>query len=635
MITHAVPPICGEMSDVRGISARCDNYDSTYDLSGEIMGQGSYGQVEKIKIKDSINRSDDSRPRFWNPELSFGIIKLMSGSVRGDKIFRMYREAIISQAIQQRIKSFDLSLAKHYTYAVDVYGDGDDRDGNIVMQPLADRTLDDPFYQLLFKGEQKMAKILTKKLLQIAWTLHRVGGHFHLDIKPSNILVSGNSLIFTDWGTAMPAQQDGTFSFDSAISSGTATYSAPECIAASTNRKDGTPVNGEKADVFMIGATIFWLLFGQHHFPPDLQHIYVVAFYMVHGYGGPVIQAESPPCNAICQIFFNKMLSKDPALRMTIQEALEHPWLEEVASGSDDATGELDLTIPAEAEVVFDPASLMGQAGPSEGGNPSQPLVAYAYPANPRQQMPSSRPPPRDLEPAIPPQFHGGVPTSLQGPGLFPPGNFESLRPHSSPPIPAPVLNMHSSPGLSFGSVPTVGGFQGPVPLPRAQGEMQVHRIRPSVTLSPAQQAVLSDQQAFISAHYQAQLQSANLAQYQAYLAQYQAYLQQAYHQAAAGRSVPGPSNLQQQQAVDPAPLYQGQGALSMVLPRDLGSSNSPQQAMALGAASSANPAPVQLHVQQGVTVPERPRSQSEPSSLLAQETLSQESDEQSEGPRH
>lgn len=441
-----------------------------------------------------------------------------------------------------------------------------------------------------------------------------------MDIKPSNILVSGNSLILTDWGTAMPAQQDGTFLFDSAISSGTATYSAPECIAASGNRKDGTPVNGEKADVFMIGATIFWLLFGQHHFPSDLQHIYVVAFYMVHGYGGPIIQAESPPCNAICQIFFNKMLSKDPELRMTIQEALEHPWLEELSSGSE----ELDLTIPAEAEVVFDPASVMGQAGPSEGENPSQPLVPHVYSVNSQQQMPSSRPPPRDLEPAIPPQFHGGVPIPLQGTGLFPPGNFESLRPHSSPPIPASVLNVHSipNPGLSFGSVPAVGGFQGPVLLPQVQqGEMQVLRLEPSVTLSPQQQAVLSAQQAFISAQYQAQLQSANLAQYQARVQQVR--FQQGIPQAAAGQSVPGPSNLQPQQAVDPAPAYQGKVGFAYPV-------NSPQPAMASGAASSANPGPVQA-----VVVPESPRSQSEPSSLLAQETLSPDSDEQSEGPRH
>jgi len=652
-----VPPICGDMGNIREISARCNNYDSIYDLSGEILGQGAYGQVEKITIKDYINLSDESsRPRFWNPDWKDGIIKLMSGVVRSDKIFRMYREAIVSQAISQRLKARDFHLTGIYAYAVDVYSDVDDRDGNIVMQPLAERTLDDPVYQLLFKGEQKMAKLLTKKLLEMALALHVFGGHFHLDIKPSNILVSGNTLIFTDWGTAMPAQQDGTFIFDSTISSGTATYSSPECIRASANRHDGTPLNGEKADVFMIGATVFWLLFGQHHFPADLQHIYVVAFYMVHGYGGPVILADSPPCDAICQIFFNKMLSKESATRMTIQEALDHPWLAEVSTPPGTPSEELDLTIPAEAEVPFDPA------GPSESGDPA---------AGPSQAQ----------EPPIPPQFHGHVPLSLQGPGLFPASTFESLRPHSSPPIPASVLNMHTvaSPGLSFGSVPAVAGWQGPVPMPqraaRAQPPPPVSTAQQQVL--PAQQQLLPTQQQLLPAQQQllpAQQQLLPAQQY--YPLQPGTYLpaasnvapagmtvfrvppnaqpwlsaQQFYQQQAAS-SLPGPSNLQppivlpapsnlQQQPIvvparevhDPEPLYQvNQGALSMVLPRQSTPSDSPQQ----GGASSANP--VQYHVQQApipAVVPERTRSQSEPSSLLAQETLSQHSDEMNEGLR-
>merc|ERR1719361_3027733 len=57
-MTHALPRICADLGDMSGGTLWCGNYDQLFDPSGQNLGHGSYGQVEKIQIKNDVNTND-------------------------------------------------------------------------------------------------------------------------------------------------------------------------------------------------------------------------------------------------------------------------------------------------------------------------------------------------------------------------------------------------------------------------------------------------------------------------------------------------------------------------------------------------------------------------------------------------
>lgn len=140
----------------------------------------------------------------------------------------------------------------------------------------------------------------------------------HRDLKPANLLLSidyekdTTTVKISDFGLA------GIISNDKLESEfyGSRPYSAPEII-------EGTPYDSS-VDIWSLGVIVFILLGGYYPFESDsdfeLENKILNAEYDFNG----------PEWNEISQEardFITQMLQVDPKNRITIEDALKHPWL--------------------------------------------------------------------------------------------------------------------------------------------------------------------------------------------------------------------------------------------------------------------------------------------------------------------
>jgi len=329
--THSMPPICADLGEFADRDIECAQWQEVYHPA-ESIGEGGSAILREIKLKLEVLRGHDTEiPRFWNPWFKIGVLKDFKGTSR-DSISLAYREAIISQSIRQRVARNAPTMIDNFAYAVDVYGHAD-LQRQMAMQPKAGSNFDFQSRHGLFRGNIARVKYFARKMLQIIDVLHNVGGFMHLDLKPHNFLSSSDSstgVILTDWGCAMPLQSDNTVHFDTIISGGTTLYSPPEILQVLSENAGGTRIT-TAADSFSLGATIFFLYFGHLHFP-SLPGLHATILYMTQDYAGPEYKPDDPFCDPNCHDFFERILHRDPIQRMTIPQALQHPWITSQAS---------------------------------------------------------------------------------------------------------------------------------------------------------------------------------------------------------------------------------------------------------------------------------------------------------------
>lgn len=167
-------------------------------------------------------------------------------------------------------------------------------------------------------GQNATKSIIRQILLAIQYMNDQ--GICHRDIKPDNILVfSWDDLhpvvVISDFGLSIFLDQDETCS----VRAGTPNYIAPEIYYGKDYKRN--------VDIWSLGITMHFLLFNQLPFPdentaPDLYRKAMnrKALPSYHFQKNKYLQAQD---------LYKRMCNYDPDQRITVEDALQHPWLKD------------------------------------------------------------------------------------------------------------------------------------------------------------------------------------------------------------------------------------------------------------------------------------------------------------------
>jgi len=263
------------------------NYEETF-KNGKTLGSGSFAVVKLAKKKDDPNSK--------NYAMKIIDKKLIKG-----------HEKLILREISILHKLDHKNIIKLY----DVF----ETDKNIILQTefaeggeLFERIVEMGYYT------EKMAKDTIKELLDAIDYLHSQD-IIHRDLKPENLLLvnkeSNVNIKVADFGLA---------SFDRNMllqtSCGTLTYAAPEIL---NNERYGKPV-----DLWSTGVICYILLSG---YPPFGGESDYEMFNSVINANYKFFSPEWDVISDNAKDFIDRLLTVDPLKRMTVKNALKHPWI--------------------------------------------------------------------------------------------------------------------------------------------------------------------------------------------------------------------------------------------------------------------------------------------------------------------
>ncbi|CAE7257146.1 aurK [Symbiodinium sp. CCMP2592] len=195
-------------------------------------------------------------------------------------------------------------------------------------------------------NEEKLRSMARQLMLGLK-VVHKLG-FIHRDIKPANLLCAADGLLrIADFGWCCHKEDSPT------CLAGTLLYMAPEVLS-------NVPQT-VKADVWSAGMTLFQMIAGrtllQTNLDPGMTKLSerdpVKSTLLRQQWLLREIDAVCPPSDKLrpnhvspsAWDLVQKMLKTDPAERISVDEALSHPWLRELTEVSDD---ELSETSPSD-----------------------------------------------------------------------------------------------------------------------------------------------------------------------------------------------------------------------------------------------------------------------------------------------
>jgi len=181
------------------------------------------------------------------------------------------------------------------------------------------------FDRIVQKGSysEDDARILVKRIVRGVNYLHK-NGIAHRDLKPENLLLKTKENDFdvkiADFG--LSSFLDSQKMMQTAC--GTPAYVAPEVLQSGGYDKE--------VDMWSIGVITYILLCG---FPPfhaeNVRALLQVVIRAEYDFPSPYWDPISP----LAKEFIGRLLTKDPAARMTAKQTLKHPWLKSTGSKID------------------------------------------------------------------------------------------------------------------------------------------------------------------------------------------------------------------------------------------------------------------------------------------------------------
>lgn len=187
----------------------------------------------------------------------------------------------------------------------------DDRNYYIFMEycPNGD------FFQFIIENNtlsEPLASYCMVQILEALKYLHNLG-IAHRDMKPENILIDANGhLKISDFGLSRYVGNGGLVS----TPCGSPCYASPECLS-------GYPYDGKTNDIWSCGVILYASLTGSM---PWTKRNQKQLFDQIRRGDYKVPEVFSPECQSLIKRF----LTVDIASRITIDQALQHPFLKDV-----------------------------------------------------------------------------------------------------------------------------------------------------------------------------------------------------------------------------------------------------------------------------------------------------------------
>ena len=285
------------------------------------MSGGAMGEVMKVKEK-ATGTVMVCKMITWVPEDN-GVTCSAS-----DSTARSHPAQTVTREVALREVHASLAAGQQSRGVVPVYDVYEE--GNVLHMIMEEAKGGDLFDVIAKNGpmNEKDVKAVAKQMLETIGQLH-AKNICHRDIKLENIVSVRPSdyseVKLVDFGLAYQANtQLELASMDRAC--GTPAYLAPECIAAELSQScDTRQVYGPQCDLWSLGVGLYALLCGRLPFRGRsiqelARSIYCDGTIDMSGETWNCISSEAKD-------LVLKLLNRDPNTRITVNEALRHPWI--------------------------------------------------------------------------------------------------------------------------------------------------------------------------------------------------------------------------------------------------------------------------------------------------------------------
>jgi tRNA A-37 threonylcarbamoyl transferase component Bud32 len=309
-------PIC--------ITGKFANIEHKYHIDPKVLGTGHHGSVRRC-----IDRT--TRKRY--------AVKSIRKTDPAVKIGGLHREIMLLEQMKHCsiIQLRDVFEDEEYLHLVTELCEGGELFDKIVDRASRSKKAGEP----ACFSEEEAALVLHEILVAVKY-MHQQG-IVHRDIKPENILFTskeeGSPIKIIDFGLARQFNKSQDVSMRTVV--GTPYYIAPEVL-----RKD----YDESCDLWSVGIIAYILLCG---YPPfnGADNSAVYAAVRRGTYYFPSSDWKHVSYEA--RDFIRRLLQVNVSKRMTIDQALRHPWMvRHTASMKVDQREEME-TLAASVEVVF------------------------------------------------------------------------------------------------------------------------------------------------------------------------------------------------------------------------------------------------------------------------------------------